>query len=167
MEKLIGIHVVLILLTGCAASPEQLAEVEACRSEGHTAYTYSWGKLRDCVSPKDQARLEKLELACVSSGGTVDYNVVGMYENCKRRSAAKVKVKNSSSGFKPYCPPSKYPIYGCGNTSTPSTSTNRNPPPGNKTCTYKSGPYQWTKTISGFTCPPTDSSNGNFGTLVR
>jgi hypothetical protein len=73
----------------------------------------------------------------------------------------------STPVFKPYCPPSKYPIYGCGNATSPSTSSNRNPPPGNKTCSYKSGPYQWTKTISGFTCPPTDSSNGYFGTLVR
>ena len=68
--------------------------------------------------------------------------------------------------FKPYCPPSKYPIYGCDNTSSTPPSSNRNPP-GSKECTYKSGPYKWTKTIKGFTCPATDNSGGYFGTLVR
>lgn len=113
MRKVIAINIFFMSLTGCAASSEQLAEVEACRSKGHTAYVYRWGELRDCVSPKDQERLEKLELACVSAGGTVDYNGVGMYENCEGRPAVKVNVNNGSSGFKPYCPPSKYPIYGC------------------------------------------------------
>ena len=106
--------VIFFLLTSCAASPEQLAEVETCRGKGHTPYTYSSGKLRDCVSPKDQERLEKLEFACVSAGGTVDYNVVGMYKNCKGRPAVKVNVNNRSSGFKPYCPPgSQGKVYGC------------------------------------------------------
>lgn len=68
--------------------------------------------------------------------------------------------------FKPYCPPSKYPIYGCGNTSSSPSSSNRNPP-GSKECTYKSGLYKWTKTIKGYTCPATDNSGGYFGTLVR
>ena len=70
--------------------------------------------------------------------------------------------------FKPYCPPSKYPIYGCPpSTSSAGSSSYSKPPPGNKTCTYRSGPYQWTKTVNGYTCPATDSSNGYFGTLVR
>ena len=80
-------------------------------------------------------------------------------QESQRRSSPK-------STFKPYCPPSKYPIYGCGNTSSTSSSPNRNPP-GSKECTYKSGPYKWTKTIKGYTCPATDNSGGYFGTLVR
>lgn len=98
----------------------------------------------------------------------VEAEVSGYEASLKDRLASQ---KNSSSSrsnslFKPYCPPSKYPIYGCENTSSSSKSSNRSPP-GNKECTYKSGPYKWTKTISGFTCPATDSSGGYFGTLVR
>ena len=95
----------------------------------------------------------------------VEAEVSGYEASLKGRLASQ-KASSSSSLFKPHCPPSKYPIYGCGNTSSSSKSSSRSPP-GNKECTYKSGPYKWTKTISGFTCPATDSSGGYFGTLVR
>jgi hypothetical protein len=78
------------------------------------------------------------------------------------------RAVTSTPIFKPYCPPSKYPIYGCPpSTSSAGSSSYSKPPPGNKTCTYRSGPYQWTKTVNGYTCPATDSSKGYFGTLVR
>lgn len=92
---------------------------------------------------------------------------VAAYEVALKERATSQKNNSSSragSTFKPNCPPSKYPIYGCGNSSSSSSSRN---PPGSKDCTYKSGPYTWTKTINGFTCPATDSSDGYFGTLVR
>lgn len=76
----------------------------------------------------------------------------------QRMRAYQNAVNGMSEAFK------NTPCIGCGLSPSPSGTK---APPGNKTCSYKSGPYQWTKTISGFTCPPTDSSNGYFGTLVR
>ena len=103
----------LFAITGCAATPEELAAVEQCRKEGNTPYTYSRGALKYCIPPEEQERLERLELACVTAGGSVDYDIWGKYRNCKGTPAVKVNVNNNSSTFKPYCPPSKYPIYGC------------------------------------------------------
>lgn len=113
MEKLIAVMIAVGTVVGCASSPDQLAKIQQCRDDGNKPYVDSFGMLRHCISPKDQERLDKLELACVSAGGTVDY-YFGKYENCKGNPSVKVNVNNSGSGFKPYCPPgSKGKVYGC------------------------------------------------------
>ena len=103
-----------LTLIGCALTPEEQQAVQACRDSGGTAYTWSRGSLEKCASPSEQQRLEKLEMACVESGGTVDYHWAGYYRNCERPTAkTNGGNSNSNAGFKPYCPPSKTPIYGC------------------------------------------------------
>ena len=69
----------------------------------------------ECVSGPEQERLERLELACVSAGGTVLYQVGNRkFLNCKKE-GTKVRVNvNSDGGFRPYCPPgSEGKVYGC------------------------------------------------------
>jgi len=118
MCRLCVILFLTVAVVGCGLTPEaqqrRAAKVQACRDSGGTAYTNSIGAIRKCASPTEQARLERLEMACVESGGTVDYHYTGYYENC-RRPVAKTNSGNSNSNpyFKPYCPPSKTPIYGC------------------------------------------------------
>ena len=118
MYKFCVITLLAFALVGCGLTPEakqrRAANVQACRDSGGTAYTGALGQLSKCATPSEQARLDKLEMACVQSGGSVDYHFTGYYENCKRP-VAKTNggSSNSKSGFKPYCPPSKTPIYGC------------------------------------------------------
>jgi len=108
MKKL----VMVIFLAGCASSPEQLGEIQRCKDEGNKAIVNTFGALKYCISPEEQERLNELELACVSAGGTVVY-YQDKYENCKGNPSVKVNV-NSGGGFKPYCPPgSQGKVYGC------------------------------------------------------
>lgn len=154
-----GILIFLLMtLTSCVSQEQRDAveqTVQDYRAKGYTCHTGPFATY-DCFTPYEQERLDKLEAACVEGGGIADYSVTGYYSKCKRP-----RSSGSRNTFKPYCPPSDYPIYGC------DSSSGSKPPPGNKVCTYKSGPYKWSKTISGFTCPATDNKNGIFGTLVR
>lgn len=118
MYKFCVITLLAFALVGCGLTPEakqrRAANIQACRDSGGTAYV-SFNTLDKCAMPNEQARLERLELACINSGGTPKYaNFGGYYENCRRPAASTASNSGSgSSGFKPYCPPSKTPIYGC------------------------------------------------------
>lgn len=106
MSKLFGTSLALLLILGCAQTPEQLAEIKQCEAAGNKAYVYSLSKsLYSCVTPAEQKRLDRLELACVSAGGTVDYHVSGKYENCKRAAAVKINVTNNNSSGSLACVP--------------------------------------------------------------
>lgn len=106
------------VLVGCGLTAERqqerLAKIKACRDAGYTPYVGALNYMEHCVSPKEQAKLERLELACVSAGGTVDYDSYGKYRNCQGKPAVQINNNAGSSGFKPYCPPgSQGKVYGC------------------------------------------------------
>ena len=114
----------VMLLGACASlTPEQEAarriDAVKCEHEGGKVYlgvnrSQPWSYY-ECVSRPEQERLERLELACVSAGGTVLYQVGNRkFLNCKKE-GTKVKVNvNSDGGFRPYCPPgSEGKVYGC------------------------------------------------------
>ena len=171
MNIAIKLLVVSVFFTGCLSqetierNKRELAErkqaVADYRSKGWTCYV-GYRSSYKCFNPTEQERLVNFELACLQGGGIPQFEgSLKYYTGC-----ARPRTASTGGTIKPYCPPSKYPIYGCGGSSSTS-NTSPKPPPGNKTCMYKSGTYVWSKTISGLTCPPTDSSNGYFGTLVR
>ena len=110
------LHLMLILfLPACASvSPEQEAarRIDAikCEHEGGKVYTGKYESDRwyyyECVPRREQERLERLELACVSAGGSVLYDSGNRkYLNC-RKEGTKVKVNVNNNV----------------NTSTPATS---------------------------------------------
>lgn len=110
--------IIIIVTSGCGLNPEveqaRIALIEQCKAGGGTPYVRFNYRLEKCASPKEQERLEQLELACVSAGGTVQYDgVSGIYENCIGKPAVEVNV-NNTRGFKPYCPAgSQGRVYGC------------------------------------------------------
>jgi hypothetical protein len=124
MHRLLLLIPFVMLLGACASlTPEEEAarriDAVKCKNDGGKVYL---GVNRDqpwnyyeCVSGPEQERLERLELACVSAGGTVLYQVGNRkFLNCKKE-GTKVKVNvNTNGGFKPYCPAgSKGKVYGC------------------------------------------------------
>ena len=84
----------LTVVSACATvSPEQEAarRIDAikCEHEGGKVYTGKYESDRwyyyECVPRREQERLERLELACVSAGGTVLYESGNRkYRNCKK-----------------------------------------------------------------------------------
>jgi hypothetical protein len=108
----------IIVIASCGLNPEveqaRIAAIEQCKAGGGTPYVRYNYRLEKCASPREQERLERLELACVSAGGTVQYDSVsGIYKNCIGQPAVEVNV-NNNNGFKPYCPPgSQGRVYGC------------------------------------------------------
>lgn len=108
-------------VSACATvSPEQEAarRIDAikCEHEGGKVYlgvdrSQPWNYY-ECVSKQEQERLERLELACVSAGGTVLYEL-GMrkFRNCKKE-GTKVKV-NVDNDWQPYPMPSGCLGYNC------------------------------------------------------
>ena len=124
MHRLLSLISLLMLLGACASvTPEQEAarriDAVKCKKEGGKVYVGESESSRwyyyECVSRQEQERLERLELACVSAGGTVLYELgKRKFRNCKKE-GTKVKVNvNTNGGFKPYCPAgSKGKVYGC------------------------------------------------------
>jgi len=124
MHRLLLLISLLMLLGACASvTPEQEAarriDAVKCKKEGGKVYVGESESSRwyyyECVSRQEQERLERLELACVSAGGTVLYESgKRKFRNCKKE-GTKVKVNvNTNGGFKPYCPPgSEGKVYGC------------------------------------------------------
>lgn len=77
-----------ICLSGCISQEELAArksKIAEMQGLGYTCYVGA-NFSHKCFSPERQERLEKLELACVSGGGTVEYHWRGYYENCRRPS---------------------------------------------------------------------------------
>ena len=124
MHRLLLLIPFVMLLGACASvTPEQEAarriDAVKCEHEGGKVYlgvnrSQPWNYY-ECVSGPEQERLERLELACVSAGGTVLYQVGNRkFLNCKKE-GTKVRVNvNSDGGFRPYCPPgSQGKVYGC------------------------------------------------------
>ena len=91
----------LLTLGACALSPEEQealdSQISDCKSGGGKAYV-GISTVVKCASPTEQDRLEKLELACVESGGTVSYAYGGYYENCQRQPATIINNTVSTSG---------------------------------------------------------------------
>ena len=98
------------LISGCASEADRRqkvqnyqAKVAACQNAGGTAYRayggkYSWDYRVKCISRSNQDRFDRLELACVSAGGTVQYEpAYGYYTNCFK-AAPSVNVNNNMSG---------------------------------------------------------------------
>lgn len=87
ITKVIAVSIAFILLAGCA-SQEQITErknrIADLRASGYTCFVGFEASYK-CFTPEEQERLNNLELACVSGGGTVKYhNTKGYYENCFR-----------------------------------------------------------------------------------
>lgn len=117
MYKFCVITLLAFALVGCISAEQKAAnraEALECEQSGSTPYVgIGAGDLGKCASPKEQARLERLEYACVKAGGEPKYHwAYEYYLNCKQGSEVRIN-NNANSGFKPYCPPSKTPIYGC------------------------------------------------------
>ena len=91
----------LMIVGACALSPEEQAKLDAqisdCETAGGKAYV-GVSSVVKCASPAEQDRMEKLELACVESGGTVSYAFGGYYENCQRQPATVINNTVSNSG---------------------------------------------------------------------
>jgi len=98
----------LTIISACATvSPEQEAarRIDAikCEHEGGKVYTGKYESDRwyyyECVPRREQERLERLELACVSAGGSVLYSSrSGKYLNCKKEGTkVKVNVQNNTN----------------------------------------------------------------------
>ena len=91
----------LLTLGACALSPEEQQKLDTqisdCKARGGKAYVGISAVVK-CASPTEQDRLEKLELACVESGGTVSYAYGGYYENCQRQPATVINNTVSTSG---------------------------------------------------------------------
>ena len=99
------LYLMLILfLPACASvSPEQEAarRIDAikCEHEGGKVYRNSNWYYYECVPRREQERLERLELACVSAGGSVLYDSGNRkYRNCKKEGTkVKVNVQNNTN----------------------------------------------------------------------
>jgi hypothetical protein len=67
-----------------------------------TAYLGPFGEWAFCVDRRQQEQWDKLEMACVSAGGTVTYGghrTAGRkndYSNCKKGASVKVNVNNNT-----------------------------------------------------------------------
>ena len=85
MKQLLGICLALVVVSGCV-SAERRAEIEAeaakCESSGGTAYI-GYDELDFCASPSEQARFERLEIACLEGGGEVRRKY-GRYKGCEQ-----------------------------------------------------------------------------------
>lgn len=90
----------LLSLGACALSPEEQQKLDTqisdCEAGGGKAYV-GVSTVVKCASPTEQDRLEKLELACVESGGTVSYAYGGYYENCQRQATTVINNSVSTS----------------------------------------------------------------------
>ena len=86
----------LAALQGCVSQERISLATQACEKDGGTAYVEEVFGGFECVSARQQKRLERLELACVSAGGTVDYDSKGKYVNCEKKSSVNVNVNNDS-----------------------------------------------------------------------
>ena len=108
MQRLLLLISFLMLLGACASlTPEQEAarriDAVKCEHEGGKVYlgvnrSQPWSYY-ECVSRPEQKRLERLELACVSAGGTVLYETgKRKFRNCKKEGTkVKVNVQNNSN----------------------------------------------------------------------
>ena len=118
---------VILFLSACASQEEidqERAQVKAQADEclsraGIFHLGYSWEQPR-CVLEKEQQRLDLLEMECVRSGGRPIYTLYSktetrVYDNCGRPPSTQINTAPAQPifQFKPYCPPSQYPIYGC------------------------------------------------------
>ena len=94
---------VVLLAAGCASvTPEEIAErriaAVRCEHEGGKAYhTPTIYNNFECVSAREQQRLEKLELACVSAGGTPIYHFNDKYKNCYQRGPDQININNTNN----------------------------------------------------------------------
>jgi len=83
-------------------TPEELAErriaAVRCEHEGGKAYHNGAYYSFECVSAREQQRLERLELACVSAGGTPIYSQGNRkYVNCNQRGPDQININNSNN----------------------------------------------------------------------
>ena len=103
MKSLFATHtciLLLLLLSACVSTDEKtlrMAEGAECERQGGTVYRGTGWTFFECVSAQQQARLERLELACVTAGGTVDYSDWnGKYKNCEKEApSVNVEVNNT------------------------------------------------------------------------
>ena len=93
----------IFLVSSCAGlTPEQIAERRIarvkCEHDGGKMYgEINYGPL-ECVSAREQERLERLELACVQAGGTPIYNYGSKkYQNCNQRAPDSINVINNNT----------------------------------------------------------------------
>jgi hypothetical protein len=92
--------ILMLVVTGCVSQDEKalrMAQAIECEGQGGTVYKGTGWTFFECVSSKEQERLERLELACVSAGGTVEYSDWNKkYENCKKEApSVNVEVNNN------------------------------------------------------------------------
>ena len=99
MKKLVGTCIALTCVVSCVSDERRAqidAEVAKCESNGGTAYV-RYGALKLCASATEQARFEKLELACLQGGGEVQRKF-GIYKSCKQpKSETNITVNNQVS----------------------------------------------------------------------
>lgn len=164
--KKITLLIPLPVLAGCGLTPEvqekRLNAIAECRASGGTPDVADFNWLSNCYSAEEMRRKQQLELACVESGGKPLMNN-GFYKSCGAREAvvaAPVAVEWVDQCI------TDFVIHPCNNPPA-AKQNNTNPPVGTKSCTYKSGSYVWTETISGYVCPASSSRSGIFGTLQR
>lgn len=162
--KKFALLIPFMVLAGCGLTPEvqekRLNAIAQCRAAGGTPNIGLANALRDCYSPADLRRKERLELACVQSGGKPVMNN-GFYSSCGSREEKPAVAFE----WEDQCT-TDFVIHPCKYPPAPKRNGN-NPPAGSKSCTYKSGSSVWTETISGYVCPMSSSRGGIFGTLQR
>lgn len=162
--KKITLLLPLLVLAGCGLTPEvqerRLNEIAECRAKGGTPDIGPFNHITECYTPHEMRKKERLELACVESGGNPIMKN-GLYSSCGSReekpAVAFEWVDQCITDFV---------VHPC-NKPPAAKQNSTNPPMGSKSCTYKSGSYVWTETISGYVCPASSSRGGIFGTLQR
>jgi hypothetical protein len=89
--RFLNILLVALIVAGCATPEERRqreaanrAQIQACKSRGGTPYVSKmFGELRECLSAKQQAEVDKKIIACTRLGGKPNFNIAnGLYKRC-------------------------------------------------------------------------------------
>jgi hypothetical protein len=113
---------VILFLSGCVSAEQYQASnamINECLNAGGVAHRMYSSDLPRCILNSEKNRLDDLEMECVKSGGRPIYTKylntnTRVYDNCSRGPSTIINNNTQAQPlFKPYCPPSPYPIYGC------------------------------------------------------
>lgn len=135
MLKYVLTPILLMALGGCALAPsdEKLAEhrlkIKQCEARGGHPVRNIWNSqlLAKCMTRLEYNAKIKERQECEKEGGRVNVDIYGFIQSCSYPVVSAPLPPDTF--YKPVCPPSKYPIYGC-------------PAPGSTVNTYVTD-YDW------------------------